>query len=84
MRIFVEPKKRPRSHWAAYQKALRRRELTFIRELHAETNRRVNYKLELQNVDSLLHHKLYAPSVRPSLEARKQALHEMITESLGK
>ena len=82
MKLVVERKKRPRSHWAAYQKGLRKTELAFVSELRHEANRRANYRLELANVNSMLAH-LYRPELRPSLEARKASLTAAIKESLG-
>ncbi len=83
MKFVAERKKRPRSHWAAYQRGLRKAELAFVSELRHEANRRANHKLELQKIDSLLYHKLCRPEMRPSLEARKAALSAAIKESLG-
>ena len=81
--LVADRKKRPRSHWAAYQRGLRKAELSFVSELRHEANRRANHRLELQNIDSMLAH-LYRPELRPSLEARKAALTKAINESLGK
>ena len=82
MKFVAERKKRPRSHWAHYQKGLRKAELAFVSELRHEANRRANYKLELQHINSMLAH-LYRPEPRPSLEARKATLTAAIKESLG-
>ena len=82
MKFVAERKKRPRSHWAHYQKGLRKAELAFVSELRHEANRRANYKLELQNINSMLAH-LYRPELRPGLEARKATLAEAMKESLG-
>ena len=82
MKCVAERKKRPRSHWAHYQKGLRQAELAFVSELRHEANRRANYRLELQNIDSMLAH-LYRPELRPGLEARKASLTAAIKESLG-
>ena len=82
MRFVVERKKRPRSHWAHYQKGLRKAELAFVSELRHEANRRANHRLELANVNSMLAH-LYRPELRPSLEAREATLTAAIKESLG-
>ena len=75
-------KKRPRSHWAHYQKGLRKAELSHVAELRHAAHRRENHKLELQNINSMLVH-LYRPQLRPSLEARKAALEAAMKESLG-
>jgi len=83
MQLVIERKKRPRSHYAAYQKALRKQELSYVHELRHEADRRTNYKLELQNINSLLHHTLYRSSLRPTLEARKASLTAAIKESLS-
>ena len=83
MKFVAERKKRPRSHWEAYQKGLRKAELAFVSELRHEANRRANYRLELQNIDSMLAH-MYRPQLRPTLEARKATLTTAIRESLGK
>ena len=82
MKLVTDRKKRPRGHWAAYQKGLRKAELAFVSELRHEANRRANYRLELQNINSMLAH-LYRPELRPSLEARKASLSAAIKESLG-
>ena len=82
MKFVAERKKRPRSHWAGYQRGLRKAELAYISELRHEANRRANYRLELQNIDSMLAH-IYRPQLRPSLEARKATLTAAIKESLG-
>ena len=81
-RLVIEMKKRPRSHWAHYQRGLRKAELAHVAELRHEAHRRANHKLELMNIDSMLVH-LYRPQLRPSLEARKMALEAMIKESLA-
>ena len=81
--LIVEPRRKAPGHWAAYQKAMRRSELSFIRELHVEADKRRNYRLQLASIDSLLHHKLYRPQLKPTLEARKAALERATAESLG-
>ena len=81
--MITDMKNRPRSHWAASQRSLRKKELAFIHELRHEAHNRAKYRLDLQNIDSLLHHKLYRPELRPSMEARKAALSAAIKESLG-
>ena len=80
--MTVGMKPRPRSHWAQYQRGLRKAELAHVAELRHEAHRRENHKLELQNINSTLVH-LCRPQLRPSLEARKAALAAMIKESLG-
>ena len=79
---MIGMKKRPRSHWALYQRGLQKAELSHVAELRRVAHRRENHKLELQNINSMLVH-LYRPQLRPSLEARKAALEAMIKESLG-
>ena len=77
-------KKRPRSHWAAYQRGLRKAELAHVAELRHEANRRANYRLELANIDSMLgkmYHERMSPL--PRFEARKASLTAAIKESLG-
>ncbi len=81
-RLVIEMKKRPRSHWAQYQRGLRKAELAHVAELRHEAHRRANHKLELMNINSMLAH-IYRPELRPSLEARKMALESAIKESLG-
>ena len=81
-RLVIEMKKRPRSHWAQYQRGLRKAELAHVAELRHEAHRRANRKLELMNIDSMLAH-LYRPELCPSLEARKATLESAIKESLG-
>ena len=81
---MIEMKKRPRSHWAAYQRGLRKAELAYVSELRHEANRRANYRLELANINSLLgkmYHERMSPL--PRFEERKAALEAMIKESLG-
>ena len=73
---------RPRSHWAAYQRGLRKAELAHVTELRHEAHRRANHKLELMNINSMLL-RLYRLRLRPRLEARKVALTAAIKESLG-
>ena len=80
--LMIGMKPRPRSHWAHYQRGLRKAELAHVAELRHEAHRRANYRLELLNINSMLAH-LYRPQLRPSLEARKMALEAMIKESLG-
>ena len=79
---MIGMKARPRSHWAHYQRGLRKAELSHVAELRHEAHRRANHKLELMNIDSMLVH-MYRPQLRPSLEARKAALEAAIKESLG-
>ena len=83
-RLIADRKKRPRSHWAAYQKGLRRAELAYVSELRHEANRRANYRLKLANIDSMLgkmYHERMSPL--PRFEARKASLTAAIKESLG-
>ena len=81
-RLVIEMKKRPRSHWAHYQRGLRKAELAHVAELRHEAHRRANHKLELHNINSMLAH-IYRPELRLGLEARKMALESAIKESLG-
>ncbi len=81
-RLVIEMKKRPRSHWAAFQRGLRKAQLAHVTELRHEAHRRANHKLELMNANSMLQ-RMYRPQLRPSLEARKAALSAAIKESLG-
>ena len=84
MRFVAERKKRPRSHWAAYQRGLRKAELAYVSELRHEANRRANYRLELANINSMLgnmYHERMSPL--PRFEARKATLTAAIKESLG-
>ena len=82
MALVFGMKKRPRSHWAHYEKGLRKAELSHVAELRHAAHRRENHRLELQNINSMLVH-LYRPQLRPSLEARKAALEAAMKESLG-
>lgn len=83
MKFVAERKKRPRSHWAAYQRGLRKAELAYVSELRHEANRRANYRLELANINSVLGN-MYHERVHPSLEARKATLTAAVKESLGR
>ena len=79
---MIEMKKRPRSHWAAYQRGLRKAELAHVAELRHEANRRANYRLELANINSMLGN-MYHERIHPTLEARKAKLTAAVKESLG-
>ncbi len=81
-RLIADMKERPRSHWAAYQRGLRKAELSYVSELQHGASRRANHRLELHSINSMFAH-LYRPELRPSLEARKAALSAAIKESLG-
>ena len=54
MKLVIERKKRPRSHYAHYQRGLREAELSFVSELRREANHRANTCLELLNIDGTL------------------------------
>ena len=80
--MLAERKKRPRSQWELRTRAMRKPELSFIPELQHEAHRRAEHKLGLQNVTSLLRHKLYRPEMHPDREGRQAAMSTAAKESL--
>ena len=85
MKLVTERKKRPRSHYAHYQRGLRKAELSFVSELRREANHRANKRLQLLSIDGMLKD-LYRKELHEEalgLEARKAALTAGIRESLG-
>ena len=85
LRLVIERKKRPRSHWAHYQRGLRKAELAYVSELRHETNYRTNKRLEILNIEHMLkglyRKELYNDAL--NLETRKAALESDIKRSLG-
>ena len=85
LRLLIERKKRPRSHWAHYQRGLREAELAYVSELRHEANYRTNKRLELMNLEHMLkglyRKELYNDAL--TLQARKAALESDIKRSLG-
>ena len=75
-------KKRPRTHHHFLQAGLRRAELSFVSEVRHGANRRANYRLQLQSINSMMTH-LYNPGMAPRLEARRAHLMEAARESMG-
>ena len=85
MKLVIERKKRPRSHYAHYQRGLRKAELSFVSELRREANHRANKRLQLLSIDGMLKD-LYRKELHEdalTLESRKAALEACIKESLG-
>ena len=85
MKLVIERKKRPRSHYAHYQRGLRKAELSFVSELRREANRRANKRLQLLSIDGMLKDP-YRKDLHEEalgLEARKAVLTAGIRESLG-
>ena len=85
MKLVIERKKRPRSHYAHYQRGLRKAELAFVSELRREATFRANKRLKLLNIDGMLKD-LYRQELREaalSLKARKAALEAAVRGSLG-
>ena len=80
--FVVRLKKRPRTHHHHLQAGLRRAELSFVAELRHEANRRANYQLQLQSINSMMTH-LYNPAMQPRLKARRAHLMEAARESMG-
>ena len=85
IRFVIEGKRRPGSHWAHYQRALRKAELAYVSELRHEANYRTNKRLELMNLEHMLkglyRKELYNDAL--TLQARKAALESDIKRSLG-
>ena len=85
MKLVIERKKRPRSHYAHYQRGLRKAALAYVSELRHEMNYRTNKRLEVLNIEHMLKElyrkELYNDAL--TLESRKAALEAGIEESLG-
>ena len=85
IKLVIERKRRPVSHYAHYQRGLRKAELAYVSELKREMNYRTNKRLEVLNLEHMLKElyrkELYTDAL--NLETRKAAIEADIKKSLG-